>query len=119
MKNLLLILIIFTSYNALASKKLITDASMGADVTSQPISIDAKKGYSVQLIYSGTPNGAFTLEGSVDGSTWESINGSNITITASGDSLYNIYNAQYALFRLVFTRASGTGTLNAYYKLKE
>lgn len=119
MKNLILILLMVFSFKSFASKKFVTDASMGADVTSAPIVVSAKSGYAVQAVYTGSPVGTLTLEGSVDGSNWQTIDGSSTAISSASNTLYNVSYSQYSYFRLFFDYTSGSGVLNAFHNLKD
>lgn len=107
---------------------IMTAVSMGASATSNAIQLDQEMMYSVQAVWTGSPVGDFTLEicddagTQVDPSTgqptglvnWCTYTGS--TVAAGGDVgkfVWNIWSAPARWFRLVYTRTSGTGTVNA------
>ncbi len=80
--------------------------------------------YSIQLTYTGTPNGAFKLQASNDVghpgaaseaerevgiTTWTDITDSGVTVVAAGDNMWNVQNVGYNWVRVVWT-AAGAGT---------
>jgi len=81
--------------------------------------------FSVQLVFTGTPDGAFKLQGSNDvGSidaadldnqdngltNWTDITNTSTNISAAGSLLYNIPDSGYAWVRVVWTANSGGTT---------
>ena len=88
-------------------------------------------GYAVQVEWSGSPTGTFTLQGSCDSGTvladgtatgvsnWTTISSTSVAATGtSGSALYNMSFAFYGWFRLVYTATSGTGTANSMAVIK-
>lgn len=104
---------------------LLLDAqSMGANFNSDPVKLKNYKGYSLQLVATGTPNGSYKLQASNDPdinniSNWADITNSTQPITTSGITFYNVTDAYYMFVRLVYTRSSGTGTVTARVLLKD
>ena len=110
----------------------LSGTDLSSNVTSDPIWLGHIAHYSIQLIFTGTPMGAFKLQASNDEgaktnnlenasiTNWTDITGSSTNITAAGDLLYNVENAGYRWVRLVWTdSATVTGTLTvARYNLK-
>lgn len=98
-------------------------------VNSNPIPLDQIYGFALQAYWTGTPVGTFKLQGSCDapGKTTQTSNGgpdivtnwsdiANSTTTAAGSSgnfVWNFNGCFFRYVRLVYTNASGTGTLNA------
>lgn len=73
--------------------------------------------YAVQVVFTGTPNGEFKLQASLDESdpnnptstavtNWTDITGSEESVTASGDLIWNVENSGYTFVRLVWTDTS-------------
>ena len=86
--------------------------------------------YSIQLVFTGTPIGTFTLQASNDVGNlpngtgiqsdqvarlinWTTIPDSAQAITGAGDHMYNYRNAGYNWIRVVYTATSSTGTLTS------
>lgn len=77
--------------------------------------------YSVYAAWTGTPTGTIKLQASNtnNGTDWQDIAGSSVSIAGSaGDNFWNITGACYSFFQVVYTPASGSGTLNANAFLK-
>jgi hypothetical protein len=79
--------------------------------------LDQMFGYSLQIIFTGNPNGTLKLQGSNDSVqlikdpvNWTDIQGSSVVITASGNTVYNVTDVMYNWVRVVYTAVSGTGT---------
>lgn len=84
--------------------------------------------FSIQLVFTGTPNGTFKLQGSNDAGSpdggsqpflysgvtnWTDITGSSQAITTAGDLMYQFENAGFNFVRVVWTRSSSTGSLTS------
>ena len=98
---------------------------MGADFSSQPIFLYQIYGFSLQAIFTRTPNGSFKLQGSNQdvkfGSSvteWTDLSGSTVAVTAAGDALFNFNGAFFRWVRLVYTRSSGTGSCSVTFTSK-
>lgn len=119
------------AYNTLQKAQLINAVSMGATITSAAQRVVTQDNIGIQLIWTGTPVGTFSVQVSVDhqqppqddytiAGTWTNLPLSAvITASGSGDNAYvdlNQLSAPY--YRIVYTRTSGTGTLNAYVTQK-
>ncbi len=117
--------------NTLRQFKNIAAASMGASVTSTVTNIQFLDNIGIQLSFTGTPVGTFDVQISADHA--QDANG-NVTVagnwisltldpvpTASGsaDSIYiDINQTSAPWLRVVYTRTSGSGTLNGYITAK-
>ena len=101
--------------------QLSSAVSMGATSTSGILNLKASEGYCIHAIVSAgaSPVGVLKLQGSVNYNSvtgvgnWFDLSGS-VNITADGDTVFNISDAYYLWVRAVYTRTSGTGTLNIY-----
>lgn len=84
--------------------------------------------YSIQLVFTGSPNGSFSLQASNDPGqpnggnsnllstgvvNWTTIANSTQGVNAAGDLTYTVENAGYAWVRVVWTATSGSGTLTS------
>ena len=98
---------------------LVVDESMGASVTTAASNILYTDRVGYQISWTGTPTGAFTVEISNDETTWVELTLST-PITASGSADDAFIDAETAakFIRLVYTRTSGTGTLNVHITAK-
>lgn len=99
---------------------------MSADIVSEPIWLGHIAYYSIQLFWTGDPDGTWTLEMSNDAGNpnaakeedrdfkithWTTIGGSSSVISAEGDQGYNVENAGYRYVRVKWTASSsGTGS---------
>lgn len=117
--------------------QLVSAVSMGASVTSIGLDLNQQVLGSISAIFSGSPVGTFKLQISNDivpvnpsatnpvGSdpagavvNWTDYTGSSQAISASGDFTWNLLDIGYRWIRLVYTRSSGSGTLNVYSTTK-
>lgn len=119
------------AYSNLLPFQLITSGNMNASITSDAVYTQYQDNIGIQLNWTGVPVGTFDVQISMD--HHQDING-NITvagnwtslplspaIAASGgaDTAYIDLNQQSApYFRVVYTRTSGTGTLNVFATAK-
>lgn len=102
---------------------LLSSESMGASFESDPLSVLYFRGYSITCTWTGSaPTGTLKLQVSNDTSdvaadlvNWEDLADSSVSITASGQQVYNIRYVYYNKIKLVYTRTSGDGTMSAKY----
>jgi hypothetical protein len=107
--------------------QVITNASMASSVTSLVIILNQKTGCGYDLSWTGTPTGTFSVEVSntftTDGfgnvsnaGNWTAVTLSGpISASGSADNAFiNLAGLEAYAIRLVYTRVSGSGTLNAY-----
>lgn len=102
--------------------------SLGANWTSRPIWLGHICNFSIQLVFTGSPQGTFTLQmsndaGHIDAQSkavqssgvvnWTTIAGSSQSILAAGDHSYQFENAGFQWVRVVWTFSSGTGNLTS------
>lgn len=120
------------SKNVLVPYHVINAVTMGGSITGAATNIQYLDNVSVQLIFTGTPTGTFTIEGSlnysenpydhsqINAGTWTAI---TLPTTASasgaaGDILIDLNQLSFPWIRIKYTRSSGTGTLDAYVSAK-
>lgn len=90
--------------------------SLGASGNSSAGNISQVIGYSIQAVWSAgsTPVGVLKLQSSNDGSNWNDISGATANVSGdTGSAMFNVTDAYYNQVRLVYTRTSGSGTINA------
>ena len=102
------------------------DLSLSADLKSVWLGHIAN--YSIQLQFTGAPQGNFRLQasndpGRIDAASgvlqvsniaiWTDIADSAQTISAAGDHMWTVENAGYTWVRVVWTQTGGSGTLTS------
>ena len=114
------------------SQQVIINCDMStASCASYGIKMDTMEIASFQAVMSGSPVGTLKVQLSNDIATpsngpdkslnvvnWTDYTGSSEAISASGTFVYNLLNSGYGWVRLVYTKTSGTGTLNATFRAK-
>lgn len=72
------------------------------------------------IAWTGTPNGTFQIQGSLDGTNWVNTGVSVAAAVGSADSrLVNLVDLAYRYVRVQYTNASSTGTLTVDGMAKE
>ncbi len=100
-----------------------------AVVTSNPIPLDQIYGFAIQAYWTGTSTGTLKLQASCDApvrttqtsnggpdvvTNWTDIaNSSTPVISGGGNFIWNFTGCFYRYVRLVYTNATGTGSLSA------
>lgn len=100
---------------------IISAQSMGGTVTSDSTNINTAISVCIQAIWSAgsTPVGTMVLQASNDNSTWTEVTGSSLAVSgATGSNMWNVEKPAYGYIRMVYTRSSGSGTLNATINAK-
>lgn len=95
-------------------------------ITSQPITIAQCFGFSVQIFWTGTPVGNWSLQGSDDAgfiepngtvtgvSHWSTVlNSTTAAGGAAGDFVINFEGSYFRWFRVVYAATSSTGTITS------
>lgn len=98
--------------------RIVSSGDMSASITSSATNINEVVSYAVQAVFTGSPVGSLSLEGSNDNTTYTVISSSTAAVSAAGSYLVNVELPAYSYVRLVYTRTSGTGTLNATINAK-
>jgi len=129
MKKIILLILIPCLASAIrfTSFQIVTSGDMStASINSTPIDVNQLTNASIQAVFTGSPNGTFKLQFS-DSITepcnsssivWTDYTGSSQSINAAGNFAWNLLDAGYRCLRLVYTRSSGSGTLNATFSGK-
>lgn len=97
-----------------------------ATLTSAVTSVQYLDNISVQAIWTGTPTGTITLQGSLDyardsygnvtnSGTWDTfVSATNQPAGSAGSNLFDLNQLSFPYIRLLYTKVSGTGVLNVY-----
>lgn len=118
--------------NTLQSYQLITSGDMSSSITSAATNIQFLDNIGVQLHFTGSPTGTFSVQVSLNHKQdsqgvvsvpgdWVSIVLSPAPVAAgSADDIYiDINQISSPWLRVVYTRSSGSGTLQGYVGAKE
>lgn len=103
-----------------------------ATITTAAVQLEHIFGFAVQLVWTGTPVGNFTIEvsndmppaGGVIPSTfaptnWSTLSGSTKAAGgAAGEHIYNVTDAMYRWFRIKYVGTGSTGSVTARHNLK-
>lgn len=108
----------------------ITAGNMAGNITSSALPLATMYGFSMQVVMTGVLTGTLKLQASddfgnsnsaIDGTgitTWADISGTSQAITNTTTSLYNLGDVYYRWVRLVYTAATGAGTMVATFNAK-
>lgn len=113
-------------------KQIVTSGDMSAaTVNSIGINLQQLSTWCIQAVFTGSPSGTFKIQVSCDmvvvgtGAdpasnvvNWTDYTGSSQVISAAGNFLWDTSDAGYQWVRLVYTKTSGTGSLNAVFNGK-
>lgn len=101
---------------------LATAAAMSAGVTSAGVDMNQINAGAVQAIFTGAPVGTIKLQISCDPVTlvtsvtnWADYSGSSQSVSGAGTFIWNFFNAGYQWLQLVYTPASGSGSLTVNF----
>lgn len=100
-----------------------------ATVTSAPVQLFNCFGYAVQLVFTGAPVGSVSVYVSCDPciegglavpvpTNFTLLANSTTAISSAGDIMFNINECNYNWFKVIYTKTSGTGSLNGRFNLK-
>lgn len=112
-------------------KALVSAGDMSGSIASIGIDLQGVDSYAIQAVYTGSPVGTLKLQLSTDAVApgpdsnvalnvvnWSDYTGSSLAISAAGDVMYKIDKGGERWVRLIYTRSSGSGTLNATFNGK-
>lgn len=69
------------------------------------------RGFSIQIVWTGTPTGDFTIETTTDDTNWDPLEIQKASADGSGSShTFRINLVSNVTYRVKYTRVSGTGT---------
>lgn len=128
MHKLLILFLISTPAMAqrMAQVPIIVNGSMATSSASIGVDVGQASIASVQVVYSGSPSGSMSIQVSNDSVAygpasnpsanvvnWTSADVATQSITSTGSVLFNPLWPGYRWMRLLYTRSSGTGVMNA------
>lgn len=102
------------------STQLFDDTSLAASFDSAAILVHRFNGFNLQLVFTGTPVGTFKLmccndmtydAATAATKTWDDIPDSSQAVSAAGSHTW-IVSDRYKWVKVVYTRSSGTGTVD-------
>lgn len=91
---------------------------MNSTFTSSPVPLTNVFNYAIQIVFTGTPDGVFSLQSSCDTDTpanmansasmnWTTITDSQFTVVGAGNVEWNVDGAGYTWVQVVYTDSSG------------
>lgn len=103
------------------ARPVITAGDMSAaSINSLGFSLDQYTSFSCQAVWTGSPVGTLKIQVSGDivadctlPTNWVDYTNSSYAVSAAGNLLWNSGQANYRCVRVVYTKTSGTGTINA------
>jgi hypothetical protein len=109
-----------------------TARSLAASFNDAAFPFEQFTGYSVHVVWTGTPTGTVKLQGSnnamddnvfngeLSTAVWTDISGTSVSMGGvAGSQLWNVAGAYYEAVRVVYTFAAGAGTMQLWYIGKE
>lgn len=94
---------------------IFSGVDMAASFNSSSIDLLYYREYSATFVFTGSPVGTLKIQGSndtSDPSSWVDIENSSSSIAAAGSILYEVSEVAVSFIRFVYTRSSGSGTIN-------
>ncbi len=96
------------------SKKLINAGDVSANIPGVPLEIKEILTGAIQTVWTGsTPIGTLVIQGSCDGVNFTTLASGSQSISGnSGSFLLPLADIGYSYIQAVYTKSSGTGTIN-------
>lgn len=101
------------------NEPIFSNSDMSGNLASTPFLLKNDYGYTIQLTWTGSVTGTFTVQasndvgaeasdGTITGVThWTTLSGSSNAITNAGTLMYNVNLAFYRWVRIVYTASTG------------
>lgn len=107
--------------HVLEPSNLLTGGDMSGTITSNTLTLTYGRFVGFQFNFTGTPNGTFFVQGSIDrGRNFVNLDLSPVPVASGGDN--NIYiditATSHQLLRAVYVPTSGTGSLDIWVTYK-
>ena len=97
----------------------LTNADMSQEIVSAPFSLEqVDNGFSVQSVFTGSPNGTLTLEGrNASGAPYVPLPGNlySLAVTGPGNQIFEYQSANFSEVRLHFVPSGGSGLLSVFW----
>jgi len=110
------------SQNQLLPVWLIQNGNMSGNLTSQNVELEFMDNIGIHVVWTGTPTGTLSVQISLDPTNlgWVSIPFTSPTQPSGsgGSDYFEVNQSTAAYVRLIYTAASGSGTLNAKIAIK-
>lgn len=101
------------------TKQVFTAKSMAASFNSVEMEVLGKP-FKMEMAWTGTVAGTFKLQESNSKVVWTDITGADFTVTNDGNGSFSLTTENlHSYIRVVWTRTSGTGTVDAYLTVAE
>lgn len=102
---------------------ILAAGNMSGNLTSDSTPLDHIYGFAIQCVFTGSPVGTLKLQSSCDlpnttPVNWTDVSGSEQSISAAGSHVWNFSGLFADWVRVVYTRTSGSGTLNVRINMK-
>lgn len=97
---------------------LLLNGDMSTNLTTDVIDTSRLNAVVFFAKYTGAPVGSLKLQVSVDNVNFVDLPDSPQAVSAAGQFMWNVTDTNYDKIRLVYTRTSGTGTLNVQVNAK-
>jgi len=94
------------------NKLITTNGDMSGDVVSETVDLSKIDGYAIYASWTGSPVGSIKIRTAVNDSNFVDYPGSSTSVNGAGEALWEITTAFYDRVQVVYTRTSGSGTLN-------
>jgi len=114
-----------TSTAIFAPVKIISACDMStATITSTTVDVGRTSQYSIQAVYTGSPVGSIQINASNDYPCGGATNWTlapptaAVAVSAAGNNMWNVSYGNYNCLQVVYTKTSGSGTLNVIYGSK-
>jgi hypothetical protein len=102
----------------ISSNEMLTAQSLAVSATSPAIETKESEWVTIQVIATGSAvAGSVQAQASCDGVDYSNI-GTAMNLATTASQIQTLPQGAYSDVRLVFTAASGTGSLNAFINLK-
>lgn len=87
---------------------------MSGNIASDIIPTQYESNIGIQLLFTGSPIGSFTIDASNDSTNWESMTFSEgaIAVSGAGSHALSIKGFGFKYLRVVYVFSSGTGSLS-------
>lgn len=92
---------------------------MTTDITTD-INLQSIGRIALQAVYTGSPDGELKLQAAnnIASPTWIDIPDSPFVVSGAGTFMWNLEGSSYSALRVVYTYASGSGTLEVFATAK-
>lgn len=111
------------SKNVLNSRQIMTNGDMSqTSISSDVINVLYLDNIGLQIEWTGTATGTITVQASIDGTTYYALTFDPALAQPAGSAsgyLVSLNQLPYKYFKVVYTKSSGTGTMNVYCSIKE